>query len=97
MFSNIVMEWTLVITNKKKGFVSIFFLQTRRFGSAHWLVLHGCFPVGRIWRYIFIDFIDFSLVANKLGLLARGLAEIGPRGGIEGWRWILIIEGLLVC
>ncbi|KAJ5872037.1 uncharacterized protein N7529_004390 [Penicillium soppii] len=29
------------------------------------------------------------------GLLARGLAEIGPRGGIEGWRWILIIEGLL--
>ncbi|KAJ5184540.1 hypothetical protein N7491_007593 [Penicillium cf. griseofulvum] len=33
------------------------------------------------------------------GLLARGLAEIGPRGGIEGWRWILIIEGLLtfVC
>lgn len=40
----------------------------------------------------------FSLAdANKLGLLARGLAEIGPRGGIEGWRWILIIEGLLVC
>ncbi|KAF7615635.1 putative MFS transporter [Aspergillus flavus] len=29
------------------------------------------------------------------GLLARGLAEIGPRGGLEGWRWILIIEGLL--
>ncbi|EIT81263.1 hypothetical protein AO1008_02934 [Aspergillus oryzae 100-8] len=29
------------------------------------------------------------------GLLARGLAEIGPRGGLESWRWILIIEGLL--
>ncbi|KAL4993712.1 major facilitator superfamily domain-containing protein [Aspergillus recurvatus] len=29
------------------------------------------------------------------GLLARGLAEIGPRGGLEGWRWIMIIEGLL--
>lgn len=29
------------------------------------------------------------------GLLARGLAEIGPRGGQEGWRWIFIIEGLL--
>lgn len=29
------------------------------------------------------------------GLLARGLNEIGPRGGLEGWRWILIIEGLL--
>jgi hypothetical protein len=31
------------------------------------------------------------------GLLARGLAMIGTRGGLEGWRWILIIEGLLVC
>lgn len=30
------------------------------------------------------------------GLLARGLAEIGPRGNLEGWRWILIIEGLMV-
>lgn len=30
------------------------------------------------------------------GLLARGLAEIGPRGNLEGWRWIFIIEGLLV-
>ncbi|RAK72637.1 putative MFS transporter [Aspergillus fijiensis CBS 313.89] len=29
------------------------------------------------------------------GLLARGLAQIGPRGGLEGWRWIMIIEGLL--
>ncbi|KAJ9212959.1 hypothetical protein DTO166G4_5463 [Paecilomyces variotii] len=29
------------------------------------------------------------------GLLARGLAMIGPRSGLGGWRWILIIEGLL--
>lgn len=43
-----------------------------------------------------IGFIGSSTNANNLGLLARGLAEIGPRGGIEGWRWILIIEGLLV-
>lgn len=37
-----------------------------------------------------------SQTLKKLGLLARGLAAIGPRGGLEGWRWILIIEGLLV-
>ena len=30
-----------------------------------------------------------------LGLLARGLHEIGTRGGLTGWRWIFIIEGLL--
>ncbi|KAJ5772008.1 hypothetical protein N7520_002537 [Penicillium odoratum] len=29
------------------------------------------------------------------GLLARGLAAIAPRGGLEGWSWIFIIEGLL--
>lgn len=37
-----------------------------------------------------------SVLLTKAGLLARGLAAIGPRGGLEGWRWIFIIEGLLV-
>ncbi len=30
------------------------------------------------------------------GLLARGLYSIGPAGGLTGWRWIFIIEGLIV-
>lgn len=30
------------------------------------------------------------------GLLARGIAEIGDRGGLSRWRWIFVIEGLLV-
>ncbi|KAH9869921.1 hypothetical protein J1614_006842 [Plenodomus biglobosus] len=31
------------------------------------------------------------------GLLARGLNEIGPAGGLEGFRWIFIVEGLLTA
>jgi MFS family permease len=34
--------------------------------------------------------------AYEKGLLARGLSAIAPRGGLEGWRWIFIIEGLIV-
>lgn len=29
------------------------------------------------------------------GLLARGLNAIGHKGGLAGWRWIFIVEGLL--
>lgn len=30
------------------------------------------------------------------GLLARGLSAIGPAGGLAGWRWIMIMEGIIV-
>lgn len=43
-----------------------------------------------------VDWTDGALIPFLSGLLARGLAEIAPRGGLEGWRWIFIIEGLLV-
>lgn len=40
-----------------------------------------------------------SLAGAFGGLLARGLNEMDGLGGLEGWRWIFIIEGLLtvVC
>lgn len=37
------------------------------------------------------------LTTTKLGFLARGLNEMGTRGGLSGWRWIFIFEGLIVC
>lgn len=54
--------------------------------------LSGAFGgVFRLYTYTFYG----KKLTDLTGLLARGLAEIGPRGGLEGWRWILIIEGLL--
>ncbi|KAI1206037.1 MFS general substrate transporter [Annulohypoxylon truncatum] len=31
------------------------------------------------------------------GLLARGIAEIGTRGGLSKWRWIFVLEGLFTA
>ncbi|KAM3449884.1 hypothetical protein MY3296_006576 [Beauveria thailandica] len=31
------------------------------------------------------------------GLLACGLSAIGPRGRLEGWRWIFIVEGVITA
>jgi MFS family permease len=29
------------------------------------------------------------------GLLARGIAEMDGLGGLDGWAWIFILEGLI--
>ncbi|CAG8934047.1 unnamed protein product [Penicillium salamii] len=63
------------------------------------LYLSAFYRRGDLALRIGLFYTAASLSGAFGGLLARGLAEIGPRGGIEGWRWILIIEGLLtfVC
>ncbi|KAJ5514910.1 hypothetical protein N7463_004462 [Penicillium fimorum] len=63
------------------------------------LYLSSFYRRGDLALRIGLFYTAASLSGAFGGLLARGLAEIGPRGGIEGWRWILIIEGLLtfVC
>ncbi len=42
----------------------------------------------------FLELYRLTLVFT--GLLARGLTAIGTAGGLTGWRWIFIIEGLFV-
>jgi sugar phosphate permease len=31
------------------------------------------------------------------GLLARGITELNGKGGLSGWSWIFVIEGLATC
>lgn len=63
------------------------------------LYLSGLYTRGELALRIGIFYTAASLSGAFGGLLARGLSAIGPRGGLEGWRWIFIIEGLLtvVC
>ncbi|KAL4781725.1 major facilitator superfamily domain-containing protein [Aspergillus varians] len=59
------------------------------------LYLSAFYRRGDLALRIGLFYTAASLSGAFGGLLARGLAEIGPRGGLEGWRWIMIIEGLL--
>ncbi|KAL4812077.1 major facilitator superfamily domain-containing protein [Aspergillus spinulosporus] len=59
------------------------------------LYLSSFYRRGDLALRIGLFYTAASLSGAFGGLLARGLAEIGPRGGLEGWRWIMIIEGLL--
>lgn len=49
----------------------------------------GCFDAcfWRLWN---------RRLTVLIGLLARGLNAIGTAGGLNGWRWVFIVEGLLV-
>lgn len=59
------------------------------------LYLSTLYTRGEMALRIGVFFTAASLSGAFGGLLARGLSAIGPRGGLEGWRWIFIIEGLL--
>ncbi|GKT50074.1 putative transporter [Colletotrichum spaethianum] len=63
------------------------------------LYLSGLYTRGELALRIGIFYTAASLSGAFGGLLARGLSAIGPKGGLEGWRWIFIIEGLItvVC
>ncbi|KAK1624202.1 major facilitator superfamily transporter [Colletotrichum phormii] len=63
------------------------------------LYLSGLYTRGELALRIGIFYTAASLSGAFGGLLARGLSAIGPAAGLEGWRWIFIIEGILtvVC
>ncbi|KAK5653763.1 hypothetical protein OQA88_7920 [Cercophora sp. LCS_1] len=59
------------------------------------LYLSGLYTRQEMALRIGIFYTAASLSGAFGGLLARGLSAIGPRGNLEGWRWIFIIEGLI--
>ncbi|ETI22534.1 hypothetical protein G647_06609 [Cladophialophora carrionii CBS 160.54] len=61
------------------------------------LYLSGMYTRGELALRIGLFYTSASLAGAFGGLLARGLSAIGPTGGAvdAGWRWIMIIEGLL--
>ncbi|OHE99685.1 major facilitator superfamily transporter [Colletotrichum orchidophilum] len=63
------------------------------------LYLSGLYTRGELALRIGIFYTAASLSGAFGGLLARGLSAIGPAAGLEGWRWIFIIEGIItvVC
>ncbi|KAB5517377.1 putative MFS transporter [Coniochaeta sp. 2T2.1] len=59
------------------------------------LYLSGIYTRADLALRIGLFYTAASLSGAFGGLLARGLAEIGTRGGLSSWRWIFVIEGLL--
>ncbi|KAK4231833.1 putative major facilitator superfamily transporter [Podospora fimiseda] len=59
------------------------------------LYLSGMYTRGEMALRIGVFYTAASLSGAFGGLLARGLSAIGPRGGLEGWRWIFVVEGLI--
>lgn len=61
------------------------------------LYLSGLYTRGEMALRIGLFYTSASLAGAFGGLLARGLSSIGATGGVmdAGWRWIMVIEGLL--
>ncbi|KAM3455822.1 hypothetical protein NHJ6243_008417 [Beauveria neobassiana] len=61
------------------------------------LYLSSMYTGGELAVRIGVFYTGGSLSGAFGGLLARGLSGIGPRGQLEGWRWIFIIEGIITA
>lgn len=61
------------------------------------LYLSTIYTRGELALRIGVFYTAASLSGAFGGLLARGIAEIGTRGGLNRWRWIFVIEGLFTA
>ncbi|KAM3508478.1 hypothetical protein MY11210_006719 [Beauveria gryllotalpidicola] len=61
------------------------------------LYLSSMYTCGELAVRIGVFYTGGSLSGAFGGLLARGRSAIGPRGRLEGWRWIFIMEGVITA
>ena len=48
-----------------------------------------------VQKRLAVFYLTAILLTGFSSILAYGLQLIGDRGGLRGWRWIFLIEGLL--
>ncbi|OTB03886.1 hypothetical protein M426DRAFT_23409 [Hypoxylon sp. CI-4A] len=61
------------------------------------LYLSTIYTRGELALRIGVFYTAASLSGAFGGLLARGISEIGTRGGLNSWRWIFVLEGLFTA
>ncbi|RPB07985.1 MFS general substrate transporter [Morchella conica CCBAS932] len=99
----IMVAWGLVMTlmgivkNYKGLLIARFFLGVAEAGLfpgvAYYITMWYCRHEAQ-WRQA-LFFSAASVAGAFSGLLAFGIAKMDGVGGLEGWRWIFILEGLL--
>jgi len=62
-------------------------------GVAYYITLWYCRHEGQLRQALF--FSAASIAGAFSGLLAFGIAKMDGVGGLEGWRWIFILEGIV--
>lgn len=64
----------------------------------------GCVYLITCWyrRYevqlrLTIFYMSGSLISGFSGIIAFGISKLNGKGGLAGWRWIYVLEGLATC
>ncbi|KJY00553.1 major facilitator superfamily transporter like protein [Zymoseptoria brevis] len=99
----LVLCWGLVMTfsGLTKSFAGlcvtrflIGFFEAGFFPGAMWLVSQW-YPPQKTQTRMACFYLSSALSGSFSGLLAAGIAQMDGVGGLKGWRWIFILEGII--
>ncbi|KAF8854313.1 phthalate transporter [Acephala macrosclerotiorum] len=60
-------------------------------------LLSTWYPRYQLQKRNAVFYLIGSMASAFAGILSYGLMQLNGRGGLSGWRWIFIIEGILTC